>query len=407
MNEAIKYFSCLLLIFAFGCSGETEKQKAGIIPAIDSLIQKEIAADNIPGAVIQIKKADSILHRAAYGYAQKFDYNLRPLKNPKSMTTGHLFDLASLTKVMGTTFGIMLLIDEGTLSLDDPVHKYLPEFAKGDKSQITIRHLLTHSAGLAQWVPAYYHASNPQERYRYTVDLPLKWEVGTQRHYSDLGFMFLGDIIERISGQALDQFLQNKLYEPLNLQHTTFNPLEKDLDQIAATSHGNPFEKQMVYDDNFGYEVDVDPRSWDGWREYTLHGQVSDGNAWYANGGVAGHAGLFSTVSDLQVLIDLLLNNGQSNGKKILSSATVDTFLTKDKYGNGLGWAMDKDFIAAESSPEGTFGHTGFTGTNIVVVPQDSLSIILLTNRQHVGRQKNGYYFDLDSLRQAIFNEVN
>ncbi|WP_372638776.1 serine hydrolase, partial [Fodinibius sp.] len=291
------------------------------IPAIDSLIQREIAADHIPGAVIQIKKSDSVLHRAAYGYAQKYNYGLKRLEDPVQMTTGHLFDLASLTKVMATTLGIMIMADNDALDLDDPVHKYLPEFKKGEKSEITIRHLLMHTSGLPQWVPTYYHASNAQERYQYIASIPLKWPVGAERHYSDLGFMLLGDIIEKISGQRLDEYLEKELYTPLNLEHTTFNPLNNKglkVEAIAATSHGNPFEKQMVYDDSFGYQVDVDPEFWNNWREYTLRGEVNDGNSWYANNGVAGHAGLFSTIDDLQVLVDLLLERGKVNGRTFI-----------------------------------------------------------------------------------------
>lgn len=411
MKLRISITALLLAIVGWGCSQQEAGQKGadqqyGHIPAIDTLIQKEIKADHIPGAVIQVKKGDSVLHRAAYGYAQKYDYDLQPLTNPKQMSVDHLFDLASLTKVCATTFGIMQLVDNGAVALDDPIYKYLPEFKGGKKSKVTVRHLLTHTAGLAQWVPTYYHASNPQERYEYIAKLPLTWEVGEGRHYSDLGFMLLGDIIERVSGQRLDEYMQENLYQALDLKHTAFNPLEKGYTKIASTSHGNPFEKHMVYDDEFGYKVDVDPRSWDGWRQYTLRGEVNDGNSWYANGGVAGHAGLFATVSDLQVLVDLLLHEGRFDGKQLISASVIDTFLTKDRYGNGLGWAMDKDIISAEGSPAGTFGHTGFTGTNIVAVPQDSLSIILLTNRQNVGPQQSGYYWDLGDLRQAIYNAV-
>ena len=398
----------LLVVFGMGCSQQqsAKSPEVGHLAAIDTLIQQEIQANNIPGAVIQVKKGDSILHRAAYGYAEKYSYDLEPLASPEAMTTDHLFDLASLTKVCATTFGIMSLVDRGKLSVDDPIHQYLPEFKEGEKSNITIRHLLTHTSGLPQWVPTYYHASNRQQRYEYIAGLSLKWEVGQGRHYSDLGFMLLGDIIERVSGQRLDAYLQDHIYGPLELEKTTFNPLQKSYEQIAATSHGNPFEKRMVYDDEFGYNVDVDPQSWDGWRQYTLQGEVNDGNAWYANGGVAGHAGLFSTVGDLQVLVDLLLQKGAYREQKLITSEVIDTFLTKGQYGNGLGWAMDNNIIAAKGSPDGTFGHTGFTGTNIVAVPQDSLSIILLTNRQHVGPQENGYYYDLDQLRQNIFNVV-
>ena len=406
MNKAL-LISLFVVLLTIGCQHKAQKApKAGKVSVIDSLIQKEIDAGNIPGAVIQVKKGDSILHRAAYGHAQKYNYSLQPLENPEPMTTEHLFDLASLTKVCATTIGIMKLVDEGKLSVDDAISNYLPDFQEGKKSKITIRHLLTHTSGLAQWVPTYYHASNAKQRYEYIAELPLKWEVGEGRHYSDLGFMLLGDIIERVSGQRLDDYLQENIYHPLGMQKTAFNPLEKGFTQIAATSHGNPFEKQMVYDDDFGYKVDVDAKSWDGWRQYTLKGEVNDGNAWYANGGVAGHAGLFSTAVDIQVLVDLLLNHGKFRDQQLISAAVIDSFLTKDRFGNGLGWAIDQNIIAAEGAPEGTFGHTGFTGTNIVAVPRDTLSIILLTNRQHEGRQQNGYYYNLDSLRQTIFDAV-
>lgn len=412
MNKKGLLFVLVLSGWLAACSSvpqpAQEKRIAGAIPAVDSLIRKEIASGHIPGAVIQIKKGDRILHRAAYGFAQQYDYGMRPLDEPDSMRTDHLFDLASLTKVMGVTLGVMLLADAGSLSPDDPVLQYLDSFQGPAKSSVTIRHLLRHTSGLPQWVPTYYHASNAEERLRYITSLPLKWPVGKERHYSDLGFMLLGDIIERVSGRQLDDYLQQEVYGPLNLQSTTFNPLDKGVpaEAIAATSHGNPFEKQMIYDDGFGYDVDVDPESWDGWRAYTLRGEVNDGNAWHAHGGVAGHAGLFSTIDDLQVLVDLLINRGKANDKQFLSASVIDTFLTKGPHGNGLGWAMEKKFISAEGSPDGTFGHTGFTGTSIVVVPEDSLSVILLTNRQNAGRQENGYYFDLGPLRQAIFDEA-
>ncbi|MCW9707593.1 serine hydrolase domain-containing protein [Fodinibius salsisoli] len=393
-----------LLFGLAACSTDLASQqaKAPHLLAVDSLIQNSIDAENIPGSVIQIKRGDSILHRAAYGFAQKYSYSMQRLTKPEAMTTNYLFDLASLTKVCATTFGIMLLVDKGKVDLDAPIYKYLPEFGEGTKSKITVRHLLTHTSGLPQWLPTYYYASNQEERYHYVRQVPLQWPVGEGRHYSDLGFMLLGDIIERVSGDELNKYVQRELYQPLHLEQTTFNPLDNGYEQIAATSHGNPFEKRMVYDDSFGYNVDADPKSWDGWRNYTLKGEVNDGNAWYANQGIAGHAGLFSTIDDLQVLVDLLINEGTFEGKKIISSATIDTFLTKDRFGNGLGWAMDKDFIAAEGAPEGTFGHTGFTGTSIVVVSKYELSIIFLTNRQNSGPQENGYYFNLDALRQQI-----
>lgn len=400
-------FPLLTILLLNNCSGN---HPAAIdtphIAAIDSLIEQAINLNHIPGAVVQVKQAGTILHSKAYGYALKYDEQLQVVDDPQNMTVAHMFDLASLTKVCGTTFGIMVLVDRGKIKPDTPIYTILPEFSEGAKRKITIRHLLTHTAGLYKWRPTYYHADNAKDRYEYIVNLPLKWPVGQGRHYSDLGFMLLGDIIQKVSGLPLDEFLQKNLFKPLGLEHTTFNPLEKGFTNIAATSHGNPFEKHMVYGEDFGYKTNVDPESWDGWRHYTLQGEVSDGNAWYANGGVAGHAGLFSNVSDIQVLVDLLLHKGNFNGEPFISEGVIDTFLTKDKFGNGLGWAMNQDFISAEGAPPGTFGHTGFTGTSIVVVPKYNLSIIILTNREQVGMQEDGYYYGLGSLRQHIFDAV-
>ncbi len=406
----VKYIISLVLfivVLLTGCSPNTDKiGAAGNIAAIDTLVQKAINKEQIPGAVIRIQQGDSILHYRAYGFARKYEYGLEPLENPEIMTRNHIFDLASLTKVFATTYAIMMLADQGSIKIDDPIHKYLSGFEEGEKKSITIRHLLTHSSGLEQWYPLYYEASNQRERLDTIKARPLKWAVGEGRHYSDLGFMLLGDIIEKVSGKSLDQYLADKLYQPLKLKHTVFNPLQKGLVTLAATSHGNPFEKRMVYDDEFGYKVDVDPDSWNGWREYTLKGEVNDGNAWYANNGVAGHAGLFSTAGELQVLINLLLDSGHYDGEQIISKSMVDTFLMKDQYGNGLGWAMEKDIIAAKGTPEGTYGHTGFTGTSVVVIPDQRLSIILLTNRQNAGLQEDGTYFNLNPLRQKVVDIV-
>lgn len=398
----------LLLLGALlaDCSRDPAGQDRAGLPTVDSLVQREVDREHIPGAVVRIQRGDSVLHEKAYGYAQKYRFGMKAIEDPEPMTTGHLFDLASLTKVFGTTIGVMMLADRGEIGLDDPVREYLQGFDVGEKRQITIRHLLTHSAGLYQWKPTYYFADGPQERLRYVTGLPLRDPIGEDRHYSDLGFMLLGDIIERVSGQPLDGYLEERLYGPLQLTRTAYNPLDKGLERIAATSHGNPFEKQMVYDDEFGYRVDVDPESWDGWRRYTLKGEVNDGNAWYTHRGVAGHAGLFSTAGDLQVLVRLLIDKGKFRGRQLIPEAVVDTFLTKDRFGNGLGWAMDPAVFSAEGAPAGSFGHTGFTGTSVAVMPEYDLSVILLTNRQNVGRQENGYYFDLGPLRQAVVDTV-
>ena len=151
---------------------------------------------------------------------------------------------------------------------------------------------------------------------------------------------------------------------------------------------------------------EIDPEQWNGWRTYVLKGEVNDGNAWYANGGVSGAAGLFSTASDLQKLVDMLINNGSIGTKQFISGKTIETFLTKDKFNNGLGWMMNPDNSFMKNAPDGSFGHTGFTGTSIAVIPGDRISVILLINRQNCGLSDEGEYYNVSPVRLQVFNAV-
>lgn len=375
---------------------------------LDSLLQSEVNGDKIPGAVIQVKKGKQILFQRAYGLSQKYNAQHQLLPNPEPTSLEHLYDLASLTKVVGTTTAIMLLVDQKQIVLDDAVGKYIPAFDSSEKSKITIRHLLSHSAGLREWYPLYYRASNKQETYRLIGELPLAFPVGKQRRYSDLGFVLLGQIIEQVCKMPLEQFLDQQVFKPLGMLHTTYNPLKKGgFSKIAATSPGNPYEKRMVYDASLGFTVkDLDPKQWDGWRNYTLKGEVNDGNTWYANGGISGAAGLFSTVVDLQKLVDMLLAKGKVGERKFISAQTIEQFLVKDQFNNGLGWMMDPTNPVMKNAPAGTFAHTGFTGTSIVVVPQANISVIMLINRQNMGLSSKGTYYDLGPLRQKVIAAV-
>jgi len=367
----------------------------------DSILQAVVAEEHIPGAVVLIAQHGKTIYQKAYGSAQRYDYGLQRMDALLPMTTEHRFDLASLTKVFATTFGIMFLVDQQKVDLDAPLFTYLPAFRGPSKDSVTVRHLLTHSAGLYPWKPIYYHADNAQDTYAYISRLSLLHPVGKERHYSDLGFMLLGYLIEEVSGQPLDMFLTNALYKPVGLKMTAFNPPPGG-PGFAATSHGNPYEYHMVADDDFGYLCDENPETFTSWRDYVLAGEVNDGNAYYAHDGLAGHAGLFSTASDLQLLLDLLLNKGTHAGQRLLSEAVVETFLTKDRFGHGLAWAMSTDVIPVDDLPDGSFGHSGFTGTYVVAVPAYGLSIILLTNRQNVGVNASGYYNSVTPLRKSI-----
>jgi CubicO group peptidase (beta-lactamase class C family) len=369
------------------------------IATADSIIAAALGS-RIPGAVLVVSKGGELVHERAFGHAQLNDYDMRPLASPRPMRTTTLFDLASVTKVMATTFAVMLLADRGDLDIDAPVYRYLPDFRGPHLDSITVRHLLSHSSGLVQWQPIYYSARNPAEAYAVIRDMPLGWGVGEGRHYSDLGFMLLGWIVERASGRPLDQFVEAELYRPLGLRSTVFLPKTRGFTDFAATEQGNVYERHMVYDTAFGYDYEGDPTAWDGWRRYVLAGEVDDGNAWYANGGVAGHAGLFSTGAELRILLDLLLARGTHDGRRHLRAETVDRFLTRDAFGHYLGW------MRPTTAPEGSFAHTGFTGTYVIGIPKYRLSIVLLTNRQNMGTNERGFFPDLGPLQQAVVRAI-
>jgi len=349
-----------------------------------------------------VGSGNEIFYKKSYGYATLYDQELKVVENPDSTTVDHLFDIASLTKIFATTYAVMALHSDGLIQLDDSVADYIDEFAKPSHSEITIRHLLTHTSGLRQWYPTYYAIDNYMEFTDWVVDLDMIESPGENRRYSDLGFMVLGEIVERVTDQNIEDYLEERIYEPLGLSMIGFNPVPGNDKKIVSTSHGNPFEKRMISDENFGYRIDIDPDSWNEWRDYTLKGEVNDGNAFYTFEGMSGHAGLFATNDELSTLLQLILNGGYWNEKEIISSSTIEEFITKDQFGNGLGWAMDPEFLHAESLPEGSVGHTGFTGVNFVMSPKDDLYYIFLTNRQHVGVDESGNYPNLRNIREEL-----
>ena len=407
MRKKIVTLLLLSTYFAIGLQAQQQTMNEGLSKAVDSILQNAVDIKLIPGAVIQVKKDNRIICSKAFGFAERNDVGNKPLADPVPMTTDHLFDLASLTKVVGTTTSIMWLADRNLIKVDDRVGKYIPAFDTGDKKQITIRHLLTHTAGLITWYPLFYRANNKYEVYELIDELPLAYPVGKSRHYSDLGFILLGEIIEKISGMPLNQFEKENIFIPLGMHHTLYNPLASGYTKFAATSHGNPYETRMVHDTSLGYVFkEIDPEQWNGWRTYTLRGEVNDGNAWYALKGISGHAGLFSTIDDLQKLVDMMRNRGKVKGRPFISEETIQLFLTQDEFKNGLGWMMDPGDSFMKGGPAGTFGHTGFTGTSIVVVPELNVSIILLINRQNMGLMPGGYYYNPNGIRRGVFEAM-
>lgn len=378
---------------------------------IEIMMNTAIQAGEIPGGVILVTKDNKVVYHEAFGYAQLYDMGEK-LENPRLMTEDAIFDLASVTKVMATTQAIMKLSYEGKLDVDDPVAKYIPDFAKNGKEKVKLSDLLTHTSGLTPWAPTWYYASNSQEELTYICNLPLEYETGTDRRYSDFSFMTLGFVVEAVAGMPLDQYVEETIYKPLGMTDTMYTPDIVLKDRIAATSWGNPYEYKMVADDNFGYLCEEDAENYKGWRDYTLVGEVNDGNTFYANQGVAGHAGLFSTANDLAKLGQLMLNGGTYNGVTLYDQETIDKFTSvQSEFGHGYGFEVNRGGenlgYMGIASTEHRFGHTGFTGTEIIFDKDQNMQVIILTNKQNLGVDQEGYYPGSFRLSRNIMDIVD
>jgi len=332
--------------------------------AIDRVVRRGLDAGGFPGAAVVVGREGYSVFEKGFG---KLDWRAG---SPAVSADRTIYDLASLTKVVATTTAAMLLFDEGKLELDAPVAKYLPEFAGGSKDRVTVRQLLTHRTGLPAGRELWRLASSPGAARWAVIATPLVCEPGSCFIYSDLGADLLGWVIESIAGESLDAFAQRRVFGPLGMTDTFFRPADSLEYRIAPTEIAPP-------------------------RGYPLRGQVHDENA-YVLGGVAGHAGLFSTAADLSVFAQMLLNGGQYNGVRIVSDSTVALF-TRRAAGPGswngssraLGWdTADGDGSSGIYLTPRAYGHTGFTGTSMWIDPERQMFVILLTNRVHAARAK-------------------
>ncbi|MBP1948033.1 serine hydrolase domain-containing protein [Virgibacillus litoralis] len=334
---------------------------------IESVMESMISDNVMPGAVTFVARRGHIVQHEAYGDAAIYqDDSGNQLEDPVAMSKDTIFDVASLSKIF-TTIAAMKLHEQGQFNLDDPVADYIPEFAQNGKENVTIRQLMTHTSGFKPWVPLYTIGENKQDRLQYVFEYPLDNEPGSTYTYSDLNMITLAVIVERISGKGLDQFVKENITEPLNMTDTMYNPPEELKDQIAATEYQPWTDRGLVW------------------------GEVHDENAW-SLGGVAGHAGVFSTANDLAKLGHMMINDGRYGSKQILQPETVELLVENqipqfpgDEHGLGFelaqGWYMD---ALSESS---TIGHTGYTGTSFVVNQNNDTIAILLTNRVHPTRE--------------------
>src|SRR5579862_1767307 len=308
------------------------------LEAINRVIERGIAAGGYPGAAVDVGRRGAAVWERGYGHLGW------TTDSPQVLPDRSIYDLASLTKVVGTTTALMILFDEGKLDLDERVTHFLPEFTGGQKDLVTVRQLLMHRGGLPAGRELWRHAQTPEEARKLVFAVPLEYRPGTGQVYSDLGADLLGMVAEAISGERLDAFLEQRVFGPLGMNDTGFRPADSLVYRIAPTEVAPP-------------------------RGYPLRGEVHDENA-YALGGVAGHAGLFGTAADLSVFAQMMLNGGEYDGVRIVSDSTVRLFTTRASGTRALGWEVaDGQHGAGNFLGERAFGHTGFTGTSIWIDP--------------------------------------
>ncbi|HXY31231.1 MAG TPA: serine hydrolase [Gemmatimonadaceae bacterium] len=327
------------------------------LETIDRVINRGIRAGGFPGASVVVGRQGAAVWEKGFG---RIDWSQ---KSPAVTARETVFDLASLTKVVGTTTAIMILFDEGRIDLDAPVSTYLPEFSGGYKDSVTIRHLLEHRSGLPADRDLWRIAHSPEEARDAVLATPLECKPGDCYIYSDLGAITLGMVVERVTGEGLDVFLRERVFGPLGMENTFFRPADSIRRRVAPTEVTPP-------------------------RGYPLQGEVHDENA-YALGGVAGHAGLFSTASDLSIFAQMILNGGEYDGVRIVSDSTVRLFTHRAAGSRALGWAMaDGQWGSGKFLTDGSFGHVGYTGTSIWIDPERQMFVVLLTNRVHAARAR-------------------
>ncbi|WP_409294228.1 serine hydrolase [Peribacillus sp. SCS-26] len=343
---------------------------AGMMPgplaAIDGVVNSAISEGVMPGAVALVARGGSIVKHEAYGHSAKYvDGSFTPMQNPVGMQKDTIFDLASISKIFTAT-AIMILQEKGLVDLDAPAAAYIPEFAQNGKGQVTVRQLLTHTSGFEAWIPLYTKGTSRDSRLQLVFSQPLKKPPGTTYTYSDLNMITLGAIVERLTGMRQDEFVKRHITEPIGMKDTMYNPPAELKGRIAATEYQSVPARGLVW------------------------GEVHDENAWSLDG-VAGHAGVFSTASDLAKFAHIFLNDGKYGGKKILKPETVKLLLENQNSafpGNdhGLGWELGQGWYMDALSDSTSFGHTGYTGTSIVLNPKQKTIAILLTNRVHPTR---------------------
>jgi len=345
------------------------RMSADRLSHIDAVVEQSIRNRECPGAVVVVGRHGKIVFRKAYGHRA-----VLPALEP--MTADTVFDLASLTKVVATAPSVMALVEDGTVRLQDRVVKHIPEFASGGgaRDQVTVEELLTHRAGLAPDDPMALYVGTPQEIFERKYRQPLVAAPGSKFLYSDVGYEVLGELVERVSGLPLDEYAHKHVFAPLGMKETGFLPFSPSSPSKKSSSFLSP--SRIAPTERINGEI--------------RRGAVHDPRA-YALGGVAGHAGLFSTADDLALFCAAML----SGGGGVLSPAGVASMMRPRFYGDenlrGLGWDVETHYSSNRGDlfPLGSVGHTGWTGTSMWLDPATDTFVILLTNRNHPDESGN------------------
>jgi len=390
-----------LMKFGFRSPSEV-KMNLDTLQRIEDVVQEGIQKKAYPGAVVLVARKGQIVYHEAFGY--------QTYRKSIPITKESIFDLASITKVAASTLAIMKLEEEGKIDLDTPIGKYLPDLLLTDKESLTLREIMTHTAGLRSWIPFYvetverrrkrnlpssqYYRRTRSESFpiQVTNNLYLRKDyIDTIKNtiycssispekdyvYSDLGFIMIADLIKNVSGMTLEQYVDSIYYRPLELQHIGFNPIKwANLSEVVPTEEDRYFRNQ------------------------TIRGYVHDMAA-AMFGGVSGNAGLFASAKDLAVVMQMVLQGGVFGGKRYLKTQTVERFTNRQLVDNGRAVGFDIRDLD-------TFGHLGFTGTMVWADPQEDLLVVFLSNRTYPNMTNSliNHYSIRDRIMNIIYNSI-
>lgn len=321
-------------------------------------LDRGLADGAFPGAIAVIGRRSGIITQYAVGHLDWAPGSPAPDEHT-------MWDMASLTKVVGLTSGLMQLVAQKKIDLDAPVQRYLPAWTGPNKEKVLVRHLSTHTSGEPAFKAYDQITHDPDSLAKLMFATPLDTVPGAKMVYSDIGAYMLGRVVEQVTGQALDQYLHDKVFEPAGMRESMFRPPFALFPRIAPTEYDSTQRHRLV------------------------RGMVHDERAYYL-GGVSAHAGLFSSAHDVARFCMMMMNGGSIDGKNVIPAAEITAFTKRQVADRALGWQKPNDSNSAgHRMPEEAYGHTGFTGTSIWIDPKDDVFVVLLTNRVDPTRNNN------------------